>query len=371
MNVAAPSMVPTHNHNVALDMVDRGIRVFPCWEISVPGHKIKSPRNAGGHLRATLDRAQINSWWTQWPEALVGIDLASAGLFAIDPDRHGGPDGVAAWEEIARLFGGVGPEIIPYVRTPSGGFHIYFRRPKGMDLSNQTGGLPGGIDVRAAGYTIAPGSVMPDGRTYEPVDGSPALSLDIAYAPDWLIDLIGSSGPPSLHSAEPLVSLDGEVEIQLASALLEAHKGAVEGEGGDAATYALACRLRALGVSEARCCELMTGDWNNRCSPPWHPDDLERIVGNAYRYGQGAPGAQSPRLDFADVKPLPAPRTTATPTITATPYVWRDPATIPPRSWVYGRYLLRGTVTAFVPPAGSANRRSSRAQHCRWSPADH
>lgn len=40
------------------------------------------------------------------------------------------------------------------------------------------------------------------------------------------------------------------------------------------------------------------------------------------------------------------------PLVRATPYKWRDPAEIPLRSWVYGRYLLRGTTTAVVAPGG-------------------
>ena len=45
------------------------------------------------------------------------------------------------------------------------------------------------------------------------------------------------------------------------------------------------------------------------------------------------------------------PRMTAPP-ISATPYGGRDPATIPPRPWIYGRYLLRNTVTTVIAPGG-------------------
>lgn len=38
--------------------------------------------------------------------------------------------------------------------------------------------------------------------------------------------------------------------------------------------------------------------------------------------------------------------------ITATPFVWTNPATIPVRPWVYGRWLLRNTLTAVVAPGG-------------------
>jgi hypothetical protein len=40
-------------------------------------------------------------------------------------------------------------------------------------------------------------------------------------------------------------------------------------------------------------------------------------------------------------------------TITASPYIWRDPETIPPRPWVYGRWLLRGTIACVVAPGGA------------------
>lgn len=43
---------------------------------------------------------------------------------------------------------------------------------------------------------------------------------------------------------------------------------------------------------------------------------------------------------------------TAKPKITATPYQWCDPAAIPPRPWIFGRWLLRRTVAAVVAPGG-------------------
>lgn len=44
--------------------------------------------------------------------------------------------------------------------------------------------------------------------------------------------------------------------------------------------------------------------------------------------------------------------------IIPTPFVWRDPASIPPRPWVLGRWLLRNTITAVVAPIALANHRS-------------
>lgn len=50
-------------------------------------------------------------------------------------------------------------------------------------------------------------------------------------------------------------------------------------------------------------------------------------------------GAQKPRLEPVKV--------------VATPYVWRDPATIKPREWVYGRSIQRGHVRAILAPGAA------------------
>jgi AAA domain len=41
------------------------------------------------------------------------------------------------------------------------------------------------------------------------------------------------------------------------------------------------------------------------------------------------------------------------PPIRATPFVWKDPSTIPRREWLYGRLLLRKFVTATISPGGT------------------
>jgi hypothetical protein len=38
--------------------------------------------------------------------------------------------------------------------------------------------------------------------------------------------------------------------------------------------------------------------------------------------------------------------------IRATPFAWPDPASIPPRKWLFGRWLLRGEITAVIAPGG-------------------
>lgn len=57
------------------------------------------------------------------------------------------------------------------------------------------------------------------------------------------------------------------------------------------------------------------------------------------------------RLDCA--QPYSGPQPIAIPPVKATPYSWRDPMTIKPREWVYGRSIQRGHVRAIVAQGGA------------------
>lgn len=58
-----------------------------------------------------------------------------------------------------------------------------------------------------------------------------------------------------------------------------------------------------------------------------------------------------PPLRIAIRDGLPAERDPARPVV-ASPFVWRDPATIPPRRWLWGKHLLRKFVSMDVAPGG-------------------
>ena len=53
--------------------------------------------------------------------------------------------------------------------------------------------------------------------------------------------------------------------------------------------------------------------------------------------------------DWSGVAPLPS----SPPLISATPYQWRGASNIPPRDWVYGRQLLRGSLSVVVAPGAT------------------
>lgn len=170
--------------------------VFPCVAPS------KRPATPNGFKNATRDRTLIQRWWTRHPDHLVGIP--SAGLVVIDLDipkesSQQPPD--LAWQGWRRLAEphGWSPESAVMVDTPSGGLHIYHRQPPGAEVRNSASKLAPYIDVRAdGGYVIAPGSTLPDGRSYEL--RQPTVS-DLPTAPPWLLQ--ACSRPPAPETPHP------------------------------------------------------------------------------------------------------------------------------------------------------------------------
>lgn len=293
-------MRPPRNLAVALQWIAAGVPVHPCHS---EGEKAKAPRLKGWQAAASTDEVTVRAWWAQWPDALVGLHLAAAGLIVIDADRHGGPDGVAGWESLCAEYG-FDQSTHPIVSTGGGGLHIYSRAPAGLEPTNGEGSLPAGINVRWAGFTIAPGCVLPDGRRYDHVDGTPPLSLNIPEAPPWLIAMIGTARRAA-DNQTPLCDLDAPEAVERARAFLRDRDEAVEGQGGNNWTYATVCHLRDLGLSEPGVLDLLTEEWNEKCAPPWPLDELADVVANAYSYGQNAPGAKTAAVDFRGVEPLP------------------------------------------------------------------
>ena len=178
--------------DAALGYAARGWPVFPCW----PGRK--NPHTEHGVLDATTDPAQIEAWWTRWPDANVAIATGQPGPDVIDFDVQGDADYSALAELTnAGLLDGHGD----MVRTRSGGLHVYFQ-----GSSQRNGTIRGRhTDFRSqGGYVIAPPSSVeaddkPAGR-YELVGGR----ADATAAIDWRIikDLLDPPPPFQQPAAE-------------------------------------------------------------------------------------------------------------------------------------------------------------------------
>lgn len=129
--------------------------------------------------------------WDAVPHALAAIPVGAHGLVVIDCDRKNGVDGVAAFHALCAEHH-IDLTSAFVVETPSGGLHFYWRTD--ALYGNSCGALANGIDVRGAGgYVIAPGAVLPDGRSYRHIAGAwdaiPAL-------PDALATLLKRKSAP-------------------------------------------------------------------------------------------------------------------------------------------------------------------------------
>ncbi len=154
----------------ALDYAARGLRVLPIRA----GEKAASIREAPD--KATTDPEQIERWFPDGQVRRKGVGImAGPGLCIVDVDpRNGGDVTWLAWVERWPEFG-----AMPFVRTPSGGWHVYLSLPDGLTLAN---GEADGIDVQASRkYVLAPPTILPSGAYTGAVDPRPAPAAWVAW----------------------------------------------------------------------------------------------------------------------------------------------------------------------------------------------
>jgi hypothetical protein len=190
---AAPTQpeagAPAKPLDVALGLTAAGLPIFPVriWFNTAKNKWEKKPHIEGWQNNATINPNQVRTWWREWPNAAVGIEMGRADLVLIDADRHaGGADGVAAFAELVAKHKELKPH--PVCKTPGEGEHHYFKQAPGMKLSTSSGGLPQGIDVRGVGgFAVAPGSIRPDGKRWSSAGLAQAYKAgNIPIIPDWL-----------------------------------------------------------------------------------------------------------------------------------------------------------------------------------------
>ena len=124
----------------------------------------------------------------------TGFGVLCKGLLVIDVDARNG--GIASFE---KLSAGI-PEIAGsgmIVETGSGGGsrHLYFTAPENVALLQHHADYPG-LDFKASGFVVGPGSRHASGNLYKLAHGGPD---DIDAAPAALVDLLRK---PDRHRAE-------------------------------------------------------------------------------------------------------------------------------------------------------------------------
>jgi hypothetical protein len=323
----------------ALELARRGFYIFPCNPNS------KTPAVAWTYV-STRNEGRIRNWWTgrdgDWPQDFnIAIDCGKSNLFVLDVDTKKGRRGLASFRELDMQYGITDTFM---VRTPSKGFHLYYR---GGKYRNSAGKLGEGLDTRSAGgYVMAPGSTIEVGD----YPGEYTIEKDVTIEPidGWLDELLKPRPGELTADKGKVFSEDHPDDIDRASEFASNYEPAIEGSGGDHHTFVFFCRLKEIGVSKEKALELADLYWNLRCSPPWEHEDLAAKCNSAWKSAQNATGSLSAHAEFD----IPVDKTPPEPDL-LTPLRQIDIRDIPPRQWVYGSLAMRGIVSVIVASAGA------------------
>lgn len=410
---------------LAQHYVAQGWPVFPCrshaeenvdqatGEVITLGEK--TPLTPNGFKGATRFPRIIERWWSDWPDAAVGLPTGEkTGFFALDIDNK--PGGANGFDWLTEMEAEHGPmPDTARVTSPNGGLHIYFKYVVG---TRNRGALGAGVDIRSeGGYVLAAGSTMANGRSYK----WETDTREIADAPAWLLDLLLPKSAPahtqySLSAATNNAYVDAAVDRELAD-LAGAPMGTRNNALNDAA-FSIGTIVGAGALSEAearallqdvargwgrdwsRCCKtiengLKAGIQNPRHIPepdfPAHDNtrlvDITRMIHRGLEKGrlreqaarvdadltvqEEVPqnGADIPEQEAispdGDIEPandnVPLPTEQQSP-IVATAFKWIDPKTLPRREFAYGSHFIRKYVSVTVSPGGLGKTSASIAE---------
>lgn len=242
--------------DAALYYLSLGWKIFPLC----PGQK--TPLTKHGCKDATGSRAVVQSWWSQWPDANIGLACgAASSVYVIDIDVKEGINGFESLKEFDRLPCTVRQD------TPTGGSHCLFEAS--VPPANRNSFRPG-IDIRGEGYYIvlAP-SIHPNGEPYTWTPGYAPWEAKLATYPEAMRPAISAprlSCIPAVYHAPPI-----ESDIrQRASLYLSQCDPAIQGLGGhDKLLWAAVALVHGFLLSESQALDLLLREYNHRCSPPW------------------------------------------------------------------------------------------------------
>jgi putative DNA primase/helicase len=240
----------------ALDYAARGLPVFPL----VPG--TKRPLTKNGFKDATTDVTQIVKWWSDCPDANIGIPT---GLITkrvvVDVDKKPWKNATGD-QTLAALVEKFGPLPTTLSQTTwSGGTQYFFAyHAEGVNRAHHYGEF---IDSRTDGGYVAvpPSRVTEDGHEGEYKWNSDPFTTPLADMPDWLVER-GRSGPftPGIDKKP------GEKKRRnipgWADALID---GVAEGARDDTAVRLIG-RYTQLGLTRAEVESFML-NWAANCTP--------------------------------------------------------------------------------------------------------
>jgi putative DNA primase/helicase len=219
-----------------------GYSVFPC--------KQKMPIVQNGWKDATTDATKILKWWTESPDAQIGMPTGAINhLVVLDPDG----------DEAGQFVRGLHLPPTRTILTRPGRYHLWFRQPDGFKTKCSASVLAPKLDVRGdGGYVIVPPSIHHEtGQPYHVV-----RDLAIALAPDSLLRLVEAT-----RTTETIPASTSPSGIPQGSRRPTLFK--------------IACKMRAEGLSPEAILESIR---HIPCSPALPESELRKIALGTLRY---------------------------------------------------------------------------------------
>ena len=265
----------------ALEYAPLGLRVVPmhtiedghcsCEAVSDCPRPGKHPITRHGVNDATTDDEQIVKWWTEHPNANIGIAAGRASrilVLDIDP-RNGGT------ETLQRLEKELGPlpETVTS-NTGGGGEHRIFKYPNFSVRKDSAGKLLGpGVDVLSDGcIMVAPPSRHASGNRYRWQDGKSFRDLEPVPLPDpWLNRLRGNAAAQS------------DADSAAAQAAVIVPEG-----GRNSHLTSFAGTLQRSGASPEAITAALMAENTAKCRPALDIAEVQAIVASVSRYPSAA-----------------------------------------------------------------------------------
>lgn len=167
--------------------------------------------------------------------------------------------------------------------------------------------------------------------------------MKIQKVPSTVLDIIKKDLNKAPFEKPVLTSEDSASKILRFVRYLERIPPAIEGQGGDLATYKAACVGLDEGLSEQLVLEKMLNHFNPKCLPEWTPEELQEKVTNAFKYAKGRPDHRNLGLDFvdSDYKSKNANHPNSLETFTASELIQRS---FPESRWAIPEILPEGLI---------------------------
>ncbi len=211
-----------------------GIPVFPCGSD-------KRPYTEHGFKDATTNLEAIDSWWAEYPDALIGVPTGRASrIDVVDID----PEGLGWYTEHADALAAARVH-----RTRRSGFHLLYRDPA-VEIRNSASQIAKGVDVRGEGGYII----------WWPAHGCEAVGdlADITEPPAWLLEKLTQKDAP----AEASEQINGPL---------------CEGGRNDYLSRE-AFRLRKQGMVPDQIFPILAALNTARCAPPLGETEVRKIA---------------------------------------------------------------------------------------------